>query len=111
MKEILAAIDWNSVISSLNINGFASVKSVLPDQICDQFIADYDLPGLYRKTVIMERHRFGKGEYKYFDYPLPKIVQELREGVYPVLAPVANSWMGKVRTEVRFPPTFRSLQD
>jgi uncharacterized protein len=58
----------------------------------------------------MERYRFGLGEYKYFDYPLPKIIQTLRDHIYPQLAPVANQWMKLLKIEKQFPVSFKELQ-
>ena len=58
----------------------------------------------------MERYRFGLGEYKYFDYPLPSIIQTLREEIYPKLAPIANLWMKVLKVEKRFPDSFDELQ-
>lgn len=89
--------------------GCAHVAGVLPDEICEEFIANYDLP-IYRKTVTMERHRFGLGEYKYFDYPLPPLIQTARETIYPHLAPIANTWMERLYIDTRFPLAFAGLQ-
>lgn len=79
--------------------------------ICDEFIEKYNDPGTYRKTVVMERHRFGLGEYKYFDYPLPELVQSVREEFYPKLAPIANEWMRQLRIDKQFPDSFDGLQN
>jgi hypothetical protein len=73
-------------------------------------IADYEEPKFYRKTITMERYRYGLGEYKYFTYPLPAILQTIRETVYPHLAPIANQWMEWLKLEQRFPTTFAELQ-
>jgi hypothetical protein len=89
--------------------GYAFVSRMLPNEYCDEFIRNYDHFN-YRKTVVMERHRFGLGEYKYFDYPLPEFVQAVREEVYPNLAPIANTWAEQLRMDVRFPATFGGLQ-
>lgn len=110
MSEFFAAIDWAKVTNDLQENGFALVAQVLPGEICDEFIKNYDRPNTYRKTVVMERHRFGLGEYKYFEYPLPALIQTVREEFYPQLAPIANTWMDQLRMEKRFPETFDGLQ-
>ncbi len=107
---IFAALDWQRIASDMHEKGYALVKNVLPPENCDEFIANYDKPAIYRKTVVMERHRFGLGEYKYFDDPLPELVQVVRESVYPKLAPVANAWAERLNLEVRFPVTFEDLQ-
>ena len=70
----------------------------------------YDNPDSYRKTVIMERYRFGLGEYKYFSYPLPHLIQTIREETYPKLAPVANTWINVFHIEKNFPNKFDELK-
>jgi len=107
--EIFAAIDWKKVAADMHEKGYSHVPGVLPEAYCDEFIADYDRP-IYRKTVVMERHRFGIGEYKYYDYPLPAFIQTAREFVYPKVAPVANEWSQRLNLDVRFPDDFASFQ-
>jgi len=104
------SLDWATTTEELDKKGFASVSSFLSSEICDEFIENYKKQGLYRKTVVMERHRSGLGKYKYFEYPLPGVVQTIREELYPKLAPIANSWMKQLRMETRFPETFGDLQ-
>jgi hypothetical protein len=89
--------------------GYTVVPRVLPDKYCEEFIENYDNLD-YRKTVVMERHRFGLGEYKYFNYPLPDLIQTVREEVYPKLAPIASTWVEQLKMDVRFPATFDGLQ-
>ncbi len=106
----IAAIDWNKVASEMNEKGYAIVRKVLSKQQCQELIDLYEKSDGYRKTVAMERYRFGLGEYKYFDYPLPKIIQTLRKEIYPKLAPIANSWMQVLKMERRFPESYGELQ-
>jgi hypothetical protein len=106
----LKEIDWLTVTDGMHERGYSHVARVLPAEYCDEFIAAYDRTDIYRKTVVMERHRFGLGEYKYFSYPLPKIVQAMREQIYPNLAPVANTWAEWLQMDVRFPVHFEELQ-
>src|SRR5262249_30886635 len=94
----------------LHRQGYAHVPKLLRSADCDRLIAAYDKPDLYRKTIIMERYRFGLGEYKYFTYPLPEILQTIREGVYPKLAHIANQWMEWLGMAQRFPATLAELQ-
>jgi uncharacterized protein len=103
-------IDWQQIANVLHNKGYAQVSSVLDEAQCQQLVERYDTPERYRKTVVMERYRFGMGEYKYFDYPLPNLVQTLREYIYPHLAPVANLWMSQLNIEKQFPSTFQALQ-
>jgi uncharacterized protein len=110
IKQRLANVDWQTVAQDMHAKGYAQVSGLLTPQECGQFIADYDQPKFYRRTIPMERYRFGSGEYKYFAYPLPDLIQTIRETVYPKLAPIANQWMEWLRIDQRFPITFTELQ-
>lgn len=105
IEERLAALNWNEIKSELHHKGFIVVKNVLDQKECDFLIAGYDADDTYRKTIYMERYRFGKGEYKYFQYPLPELITRLRETVYAEIAPVANQWMQVLNISKRFPDT------
>jgi uncharacterized protein len=94
----------------LNNKGFAIIKNVLSKAECDQLIQDYNADDRYRKTITMERYRFGLGEYKYFRYPLPDLINNIRETVYPQLVPVANQWMALLNIDTRYPPTHPELK-
>ena len=110
ISDVFSAVEWQQVTIDMDEKGYALVPGVLPDEMCDEFIRKYDDYD-YRKTVTMERHRFGLGEYKYFEYPLPAVVQTAREEVYPRLAPIANAWSELLNMDMRFPDTFRELQE
>ena len=110
IKDRTDAVDWQSVSDSMHEKGYALVPGLLTDEECRQILQDYAAPVLYRKTVVMERYRFGLGEYKYFNYPLPARIQTVRESVYPHIAPVANLWMKVLNIDTRFPETFTELQ-
>jgi hypothetical protein len=84
--------------TSLNAHGCAVLPSLLPAHVCRELASWYDEDGLFRSRVVMARHGFGSGEYKYFAYPLPPEVARLRKELYPQLAEVANAWGGD------FPP-------
>ena len=86
------------------------MSDVLTREQCNQLIVDYDKPKFYRKTIKMERYRFGLGEYKYFMYPLPTLIQTVRETVYPKLAAIANQWMEWLQIDQRFPAELAELQ-
>ncbi|MBZ9630448.1 2OG-Fe(II) oxygenase [Salegentibacter sp. LM13S] len=110
LKTRITTTDWQSVAESMNEKGYAYIPEILTDDQCEKLIQAYDNEYAYRKTVIMERYRFGLGEYKYFDYPLPKIIQTLRESIYPKLSPIANLWMKVLKIEKSFPDTLEELQ-
>ena len=95
---------WNEIEESLWRVGYAKLPSVLTAAECAGLIALYPRPELFRSRIEMARHRFGIGDYQYFDYPLPEIVSGLREHTYPPLAAIANRWMEALGDETRFPP-------
>lgn len=111
MEQKFRELDWNKISGQLNEHGYASVKQVITTGECDQLAKRYDQNELYRKTINMERYRFGLGEYKYFNYPLPSIVEQIRQSVYPHLAPVANNWMKVLGVNKQFPSTLAELLD
>ncbi|MDQ2657576.1 MAG: 2OG-Fe(II) oxygenase [Bacteroidota bacterium] len=111
MKEF-SSINWHGVQRSLDDRGFATVESLLAPEECESISALYEQTSLFRSTVNMQRYRFGAGEYKYFEYPLPDIIRELREFFYPALVPVANGWMEHLGLDLKYPgdlQTFLSL--
>ncbi|TPN86824.1 2OG-Fe(II) oxygenase [Aquimarina algicola] len=110
LKIRLTRIKWQAVRESMNQKGYATIPKILSDQQCNEFIKKYDNENLYRKTVVMERYRFGLGEYKYFDDPLPEIIQILREMIYPKLSVIANLWMRVLNIDRIFPETLENLQ-
>ena len=108
--EKIANIDWQTLTGEMNEKGHALVPRFLDSQSCNGIISKYNNPELYRKTIIMERHRFGLGEYKYFKYPLPDLIQTIRTGIYPKLAPIANAWTKMLNIQRHFPDMFDDLQ-
>jgi hypothetical protein len=88
----LAALDWNAIARSLDERGYATIPALLAPARCDELAAMYDQRERFRSRVVMERVRFGVGEYKYFAPPLPALVGTLRAALYPRLAPIANRW-------------------
>jgi hypothetical protein len=110
MQEKISGIHWQTVSEQMNEKGYALVPGFLPLQYCEELVSKYDNLDLYRKTITMERHHFGLGEYKYFKYPLPDLIQTMRSAIYPKLAPVANTWMEMLNMERRFPNKLDGLQ-
>jgi hypothetical protein len=101
----VAAFDWQRVEDDLAQYGCATLPALLSAAECDALAALYAHDECHRSRVVMERHGFGRGEYKYFAYPLPDIVATLRTTLYPRLAPVANRWHDALRIPARFPAT------
>jgi uncharacterized protein len=99
----LAGADWRAIEEALDEGGWAVLPRLLDAEACDAVAWSYDAEALFRSRVVMARHGFGRGEYRYFAYPLPAIVAELREGLYPRLAPIANRWSEALGLEVRYP--------
>jgi uncharacterized protein len=101
----LAALDWETIERELSATGYAVTPPVLSPAECDGLVALYDDEERFRSRIVMARHRFGDGEYKYFRRPLPGIVADLREHAYPPLAAVADRWAAALDTGERFPRT------
>jgi hypothetical protein len=97
------ALDWPVLGADLDRYGCAVTGPLLNANECAALAARYPQDGLFRSRVIMARHGFGRGEYKYFSYPLPELIQELRSSLYPALAEVANRWNEAMDIAVRFP--------
>lgn len=108
--SIQLTIDWKTVTAEMNGQGFSIVPAVLAAHQCEELICNYSNPVAFRKTIVMERYRFGLGEYKYYKTPLPDLLQTLREQLYPQLAIIANHWMQLVNMDVKFPDTFEGMQ-
>ncbi|MDT8839992.1 2OG-Fe(II) oxygenase [Paraburkholderia fungorum] len=103
LTQRVDAFAWFDLEEELNGYGCAMLPKLLSAQECDALAALYPRDDLYRSRVVMARHGFGRGEYKYFAYPLPHPVAELRAALYPRLAPVANRWNEVMGIDVRYP--------
>jgi len=98
----LDAYDWIQITADLDAFGAAVLPGLLTPQQCQDLAALYDRE-LFRSQVVMARHGFGRGEYKYFRYPLPDPIADLRMSLYPRLAPVANRWSERMGADARYP--------
>lgn len=96
-------LDWERISQELDAQGSALLERVLSGDECHALAEFYAVDGLFRSHIVMARHGFGRGEYKYFSYPLPKIIAELRTALYPRLAPIANRWNTAMGNAVRYP--------
>ena len=101
--ERVDAVDWASVSADLDAQGWAVLPGLVEQPNGDALAGLYDSGAGFRSHVVMARYGFGQGEYRYFAYPLPDLVQGLRGALYPHLAPVANAWHARMGHEVRFP--------
>jgi uncharacterized protein len=99
----IAAFDWSSIARQLDAYGCATTGQLLTPQQCAALVESYTSDAPFRSRVVMARHGFGRGEYKYFAYPLPEVVAALREALYPPLAEVANRWNDAMGTRAQFP--------
>ena len=97
------AVDWRRIGTDLDQAGSAVIEQLLTPAECTQLASLYRDEGLFRSRVVMARHGFGRGEYKYFAYPLPALVAQLRSAVYPRLVPIANRWNEAMNIAVRYP--------
>lgn len=95
----------------LDERGYALTQAILPPEQCQELADLYDRNEGFRSTVIMARHGFGKGQYRYFSYPLPLIVAELRNALYPHLAAIANLWAARLNQQDIWPSTHKALID
>jgi len=100
----LSRIDWPDVGRALDSQGCAILPALLRSEECAALVASYGEDRLFRSTIVMARHGFGQGEYRYFAYPLPDLIASLRAGLYAQLAPIANRWQEALGAETRFPP-------
>lgn len=96
-------LDWQRIYNSLDHGGSAVLPRVLSPDVCRAIASLYPRDDLYRSRVIMARHGFGRGEYKYFSYPLPRILEELRTALYAHLVPIANAWNAAMKIGVSYP--------
>ena len=103
LVEQIAALDWEAVARDLDNEGSALIERLITPADCRALAALYCDDARFRSRVVMSRHGFGRGEYKYFAYPLPGLIATLREAVYPRLAPIANRWNEAMGIDVRFP--------
>jgi len=99
----IEALDWQEIGQNLDEQGYAALAGVLTPQECKALASLYPNEDGFRSRVVMGRHGFGRGEYKYFSYPLPDIIEEMRTELYSRLAPLANKWNESMKIDVRYP--------
>ncbi len=111
IAQRFASLDWSGIRESLWQHGYALTPALLTPSECADLVNLYPTENPFRSHIIMSRYRFGRGDYKYFDYPLPAIVQSLREHSYPHLVPLANEWNQALGLTEVFPERHSSFLD
>ncbi|WP_236585276.1 2OG-Fe(II) oxygenase [Dyella sp. EPa41] len=107
----IAATDWRGLEESMTANGYAVLPRLLGPEQCREIARFFNDEARFRSHIIMERYAFGRGEYKYFSYPLPEVIDCLRGSLYSRLAPIANRWHQAMRIKERFPSTLIEFRD
>jgi len=103
IEDRVDGVDWAAISAHLDAHGWAMVERMLGAGECRAVAGMYGDDRLFRSHVVMARHGFGRGEYKYFDYPLPDLIAGLRTSLYARLAPLANRWNERMEIAVRYP--------
>ena len=103
ITERIGALDWRGIAERLDLEGHAVLNSVLSADECAALAGAYGDDARFRSRIVMARHGFGRGEYKYFAYPLPDVIGELRTALYPRLAGIANRWNDALGIAARYP--------
>jgi hypothetical protein len=103
IAQQVASLDWRHLAGELDTHGCAVAGAVLSPQECAALAESYGVDRHFRSRVVMARHGFGRGEYKYFAHPLPDVVAGLRTALYPPLAAIANRWNETMGSDVRYP--------
>jgi uncharacterized protein len=109
ISDRLAQLDWHTMSASLWELGYALTPAFLTPEECSWLISLYPSTSAFRSHIVMARYRFGRGDYKYFQYPLPPLVHQLREHSYPYLAPIANQWNTALGARDSFPDRHSDL--
>src|SRR5256885_5276940 len=110
IQDRVSGVQWDQIASQLSESGYAPTGPLLNLEQCAGLTALFAKEEPFRSHVVMERYRFGKGDYKYFRYPLPEVVEELRTATYPHLAKIANRWSSELgSTEKPFPLDHREF--
>ncbi|MFX3634251.1 MAG: 2OG-Fe(II) oxygenase [Candidatus Pristimantibacillus sp.] len=111
LAERLSALDWSMLQRTLDEQGYASIPALLDEQQCVEVMGTYESEASFRNTIDMARYRFGVGEYKYYQAPIPDLLGQLREGLYPELASAANRWLEQLGQEAVYPAQLSEFLD
>ena len=105
LNQDFAKLDWQTIQVELDEHGYALTNSLLSSDECDRLVRLYSSDELFRNRVVMQRHNFGRGEYRYFADPLPPMIATLRELFYAPLSLIANEWAARMRQSICYPAT------
>ncbi|TLY59922.1 MAG: proline hydroxylase [Gammaproteobacteria bacterium] len=111
LLERIAALDWERIAANLEADGCAVIGGMCSPDECRSLSESYLSDELFRSRIVMSRHGFGRGEYKYFAYPLPPPIAALRTALYAPLAEIANRWNRALRVDVRYPAAHAEFLD
>lgn len=111
LPEKIAALEWSRIAAQLDEQGYATTSTLLSAAECNQLATGYNDASQFRSRIMMARHGFGRGEYQYYNYPLPALIQTLRDSLYPPLAAIANRWYEALNNPTRFPLEHRAFLD
>jgi uncharacterized protein len=111
MRDRVDALDWAALAAEVDASGSAQTAPVLTPDECREIAALYDDTARFRSTIDMARFRFGSGQYRYFDHPLPDVVADLRAAFYPHLLPIAREWAARLGRPAPWPDTLDEWLD
>jgi hypothetical protein len=111
MRDRVDALDWAALAAEVDASGSAQTAPLLTPDECQEIAALYEDAGRFRSTVDMARFRFGSGQYRYFDHPLPDVVADLRAAFYPHLLPIAREWAARLDRPAPWPDTLEEWLD
>ncbi len=103
LQNKIANLDWSQIQTTLTERGYATTGQLLTPSDCAELAAGYNDPAQFRSRIIMSKHGFGRGEYQYYSYPLPRIIQTLRDSLYPQLACIATQWSRDLNHPIDYP--------
>jgi uncharacterized protein len=105
----IGSLEWQKILDSLDASGSALLSGLLTADVCQQISSMYPVPDHFRSRVVMARHGFGRGEYQYFQYPLPSIIEDFRGSLYARFVPLANAWNEAMKIDVQYPDEHREF--
>src|SRR5215471_18087298 len=109
LQDKVANLDWPQIQASLSERGYGTTGPLLTATDCDELAKGYNTTAQFRSRIVMSKHGFGRGEYQYYSYPLPEIVQNIRDSLYPPLARIATQWSRDLNHSIDYPPEHKQF--